>query len=151
MEPAYLHLRPEQAPPEMSSRPFRAVIVADVTVEETWRSRITEWLVARGCLYAIAWGIDCEVWHDSVDWAVLNTFDFGDIPDDRFVMTTWHAEEPLSEAFWFAGNCASHPNVELEETIILHISREARPLDMVRTYRESQEVGDGVADDQRIS
>ena len=27
-------------------------------------------------------------------------------PRNRVVMTTWHSEEPLSEALWFFANCA---------------------------------------------
>lgn len=43
---------------------------------------------------------------------MLKIFDYGDIRDDKFVMTTSHAEEPLSEALWFARNCAFYPDVD---------------------------------------
>jgi len=138
MELAYLHLRPEQALPDLTVRPFRVVIVLDRAASEEWRNHVATWLIAGGCLYAVTWGVDCEAWHDSVDWANLDAFNFGDIPDDRFVMTTWHADEPLSEAFWFAGNCASHPSIELSATIILHIAEEARSSDTIRAYQDSQ-------------
>jgi hypothetical protein len=138
MEPRYLHLRPEQAPPELAVAPFRAVIVAAEVVSENWLNSIAEWIVKSGCLYVVAWGVDCEKWHDSVDWAVLEVFKNGDIPDDRFVMTTWHNNEPLSEALWFVGQCAFHPDVELTETVILHIAVEERASQMQQTYRDSQ-------------
>jgi hypothetical protein len=89
-------------------------------------------------LYAVAWGLDCEAWHDSVDGANLREFDYGNIPADRFVMTTWHSKEPLSEAFWFAGQCASHPTVELDRTIIVHVSDEPREPEMLQRFNESQ-------------
>jgi hypothetical protein len=57
-------------------------------------------------------------------------------------MTSWHSDEPISEAFWFAEHCAIHPNVELLETIILHISGESRCLAMLQTYRDSQTATD---------
>jgi hypothetical protein len=69
-------------------------------------------------------------------------FDFGEIPDDRFVMTTWHSNEPISEAFWYAGHCAIHPDVELTETIILHVAMEAQRAAMLQSYRDSQVMAD---------
>ena len=102
----YLHLASGEDIPRAEARPFRAVLIAEQAVDDAWRHEVATWLVEGGCLYFVAWGESCEAWHDSVDWAVLERFDFGDIPDDRFVMTTWHENEPLSEALWFAGNCA---------------------------------------------
>lgn len=133
-----MHLKPEGSTPSLVPGPFRAVIVTEVCASEAWRKRVTEWLVKSGCLYAMAWGLDCEAWHDSVDGANLSDFDYGAIPDDRFVMTTWHSKEPLSEAFWFAGQCAFHPTVELDRTIIVHVSDEPREADMLQTFNDSQ-------------
>jgi hypothetical protein len=113
-------------------------------VSDDWLNRIAQWIVAIGSLYVVAWGADCEKWHDSVDWAVLEAFDFGEIPDDRFVMTTWHSNEPISEAFWYAGHCAVHPDVELAETIILHVAVEAQRAAMLQTYRDSQVMADDI-------
>lgn len=140
MDPLYHHLSPEQPLPELEARPFRAILIADMEASRDWRNRVADWLVDRGCLYFIAWGVDCEVWHDTVDEANLEAFDYGDIPDDRFVMTTWHAKDPLSEALWFAGNCANHPDVQLEATIIFHVAPEAQGKHVLQTYRESQEL-----------
>jgi hypothetical protein len=134
----YLHLRPDQSPPSLAHVPFRAVIVAELSASPAWRERITEWLVASGCLYALAWGVDCEAWHDDVDHANLTEFDYGDIPDDRFVMTTWHSKQSLSDTFWDAGQCAFHPTVELERTIIVHVSDEPREAEILQTFNEGQ-------------
>ena len=138
----YVHLRPEEPPPSLGATPFCAVIVTEASASETWRRRITEWLVESGCLYAVTWGLDCEEWHDSVDDANLKEFNYGDIPDDRFVMTTWHSNEPLSEAFWLAGQCAFHPTVELDRTIIVHLSNEPREAEMLQAFNESQTLSD---------
>jgi hypothetical protein len=143
MKLTYLHLTPEQALPELPSGPFLVIIVAEANVTGEWQDRTADWLVECGCLYAVAWGVDCEKWHDSVDWAALRKFDFGDIPDDQFIMTTWHNDEPLTEAFWFAGNCGHHPDVELTRSIILHISSEARGEELLRIYHQSQVLPDG--------
>lgn len=86
----------------------------------------------------VAWGIDCKAWHDSVDDANRDAFDFGHIPEDRFVITTWHNREPLSEALWFAGFCANHPDVKLNKTMIIHVASEEQSSGMLETYRDSQ-------------
>lgn len=117
---------------------MRALIVSEIEVTQDWRNRIAEWLLKSGCLYVVAWGVECEDWHDTVDWSNLEEFDFGDIPDDRFVMTTWHTDEPLSEAMWFAGQCAFHPDIELGDTLILHVAKGAREAEMLEAYSVSQ-------------
>ena len=142
MEPRYLHLRPEGPPPDLKAGSYRAVIIADQVVSDQWLHRTAEWIVAIGSLYVVAWGVDCQKWHDNVDWATLEMFEFGDVPNDRFVMTTWHSDEPISEAFWFAEQCAFHPDVELLETIILHVAAEAQCSAMLQAYRDSQVMAD---------
>ena len=114
------------------------MIVSEVKVTQEWRNRIAEWLVKGGCLYVVAWGAECEDWHIAADMARLEEFNFGDVPNDKFVMTTSHENEPLEEAFWFAGQCAFHPDVELRDTIILHIADEARGAEMQEIYSDSQ-------------
>jgi hypothetical protein len=136
----YLHLSPGGAPPTLPHSPFCAVIVTEADASEDWRERITEWLVQSGCLFAVTWGQDCEKWHDSVDGANLREFDYGDIPEDRFVMTTWHEKGPVEEALWFAGQCAFHPTVTLKNTVIVDVSAEPREAAMLKAFRESQEL-----------
>ncbi len=142
MELDYLHLPPEQDPPNLTNCPFCVVIVSEVSANPSWRNRVAEWLVEGRCLFVVAWGVECKDWHDTVDWAVLEAFNFGDIPDDKFVMTTWHDDEPLSEALWFAGHCAFHPHVELEKTVILHIAEKANCSAMLKTYADSQTIAE---------
>lgn len=139
MSVTYLHLELGSEPIALPDAPFRAVIVSEAPTDQDWRKRIAKWLVDGGCLYLIAWGVECEAWHDTVDWANLERFGFGDIPDDKFIMTTWHAKEPLSEALWFAGQCATHPDVELDETVILHISDSPRCAELLEAYSASQD------------
>lgn len=100
-----------------------------------WRNEISDWLVGGGCLYMVAWGRDCSAWDDSVDWANLNAFDCGDIPDDHFVMTTWHDKESLTEAFWFAKYCAFHPTIELARTLIVDVAPKPRQFELMEAYR----------------
>ena len=135
---AYLHLKPGAELPELSpSKPVRMVVVVEAEVSPDWQSIVSNWIVGSGCLYMMAWGVECSSWDDSVDIANLEEFKFGEIPEDRFVMTTWHADEPLAEVFWFSKNNAFHPTVELQRTVLLHISAENREHELLAAYAEA--------------
>lgn len=53
-------------------------------------------------MYMMAWGVGCSSWDDSVDLANLEQCGFGDIPDEAFVMTTWHERDTLQQVFEFS-------------------------------------------------
>lgn len=120
----YLHLEPESVLPQLHGTPFKAVIAIESDSTPSWREKVCDWLVRSGCRYAVTWGVECEAWHDEIDHANLEMFDYKDIPEDDFVMTTWH-DAPLQEAFWFCGNCAVHPTVGIEKVYIVHIAQTA--------------------------
>lgn len=82
----------------------------------------------------MAWGKECSSWDTAVDVANVEDFAFGDIPEDNFVMTTWHEKEPLGDVFWFCKNCADHATVSLTDVIILHISFESDKDAFLRAY-----------------
>ena len=63
-----------------------------------------EALIRVGASYVCCWGPDCSRFHDAFDEADLVAN--GDVSDSRFILTTWHEDEPLEEAAWFALNCA---------------------------------------------
>ena len=131
----YLQIVPESKLPDISKlNPFRAVVVIDESVSPEWQKNVSSWLVKSGCLYMMAWGKDCSSWDDSVDLANLEAFDYKDIPEDKFVMTTWHEDEPLKEVFWFSKNNAFHPEVELPNTLLLHIAQKNREQEMLSEY-----------------
>lgn len=135
---AYLHLKPEAALPEISRAvPARMVVIAEAEVSAKWQSIVSDWIVASGCLYMMAWGVNCSSWDDSVDIANLENFKFGEIPENHFVMTTWHTAEPLPEVFWFSKNNAFHPTVELQRTVLLHISAEGNERELLAAYAEA--------------
>lgn len=133
--PAFLWIEPEGTLPEAPAlAPFRAVIVIDADTSPAWREAVSDWLVGAGCLYAMAWGANSSAWDDAIDMANLRRFDFETIPSDRFVMTTWHDDEPLVETFQFCKQCALHPSVDLTDTLLLHVSRESRELELIQAY-----------------
>jgi hypothetical protein len=139
----YIRIAEGEPLPELKPyAPYRAVVVLGGDYSSEWQDKVSDWLVRSGCLYMMAWGPDCSSWDDSVDWANLRDFDFGDIPDDRFVLTTWHEHESLEDVFWFAGFCASHGTVELRNTVIIHVSARDEGEKMLERFQDAQHLHD---------
>ena len=69
MEPEYIHLLPDGPLPDLKGSAFRTVVVVEAEVTSEWREKVSAWLVESGCLYMMAWGRDCSLWDDSVDYA----------------------------------------------------------------------------------
>lgn len=138
----YILLKSGEALPTIdASQPFMAVVCIEMDdVSVAWRSEVSAWLVDNGCRYAIAWGPSCSLWDDAIDEANLAAFDYAEIPEDNFVMTTWHEDEELSDVFWFAKNAARHPSIELNRRVLIHISEMNRETELLRMWNETEEV-----------
>ncbi len=134
----YFQLQPESQLPDISRfNPFKAVIIVENSVTPEWQAEVSSWLVKSGCLYMMAWGTDCSSWDDSVDAANLEKFNFNELPEDKSIMTTWHENEPLKEVLWFAKNTAVHPTVELNDTLLLHISNHDKRQELMSEYEKA--------------
>ncbi len=141
MQVHYLHLAPNSPLPACPFRePFSTVIIINSSVTGEWRNEVSKWLVDNGCLYMMAWGIDCSLWDDSVDSANLAAFNFAEIPDDSFVMTTWHDKEPLEDVLWFALHAADHPTVKLDQLLLIDISRKDRQTEILEELSRSEDL-----------
>ena len=135
----YLHLPAGREPPVLNGLGrFRVVLVLSQEVTDEWQTLISDWLVRSGCLYMMAWGVACSTWDDSVDYASLSASDFGEVPDDQFVLTTWHDSEPLAETLWFAAHVAYHPTVALPDILIVDIGPEEREGELLGAYSAAQ-------------
>lgn len=86
----------------MDARPVREAAIL----------RLAGALLEQGAAYVCTWGPDCERVHDLFDVAVGERF-----PDEdaALVMTTWHADDDLDQALWFAMFSAC-PDDEFIET-----------------------------------
>lgn len=143
MTTRYLHLPVGSQPPSLDGiGAFKAVLVLQEAVADDWQDRLSEWLVSSGCLYMMAWGVGCSSWDDSVDWANHSVIGLDDIPDDQFVMTTWHDDEPLSETFWYAGHTAHHPTMSLDQVVIVDIGHANREAELLGAYEAAQSLYD---------
>ena len=85
----------------------------------------------------LAWGKGCSSWDDSVDYANIDAWDCGNIPDEHFVMTTWHDDEPLEDVFGFARVAAWHSDVELKTCVLLDVGHEDRKEEMISAFQNA--------------
>ena len=85
----------------------------------------------------MTWGKNSTEWDTSVDIANIQKFDYQEIPEDSFVMTTWHDSEPLTETMWFAKNCAYHSTVQLQCTLLAHVAAQPAEARLVHAYTEA--------------
>lgn len=127
MDARYLHLSPGSELPKQSiERPYAGVVILDVAISREWRDKVSRWLVRSGCLYMMSWGVNCVEFHDSVDCANIEEFDKEEIPVDKFVLTTWHDDEPLEEVLWFAQHSAHHEAIKQKRILLLDVSQQPR-------------------------
>lgn len=121
----YLQLQNNDLLPNINNmRPFKCVLIIEAPVSQNWQIKVSEWLVNSGFLFMLAWGKNCSSWDDSVDDAILEKFEYQEIPNESFVITTWHENESLPEVFEFCKKFAMHEVKNLENTLLLHISTE---------------------------
>ncbi len=116
--------------------PFKSVVLIEREVDTDLRWEVSKKLVATGCRYMLAWGLDCSLWDDSVDMANLEQFGYGDVPSEHFVMTTWHSDETLHEVLNFARRHVTHSydDVALERCLILDFATAPREQEIRALY-----------------
>jgi hypothetical protein len=133
----YLRFQPNsELLPYEGVRPFGAIVAIEAEVTSEWQWQVSKWLVEAGCLNMLAWGRDCSSWDDSVDYANLEAFNYDDIPAERQIMTTWHEDESLREVMNFAKHnmVAMSDDVEIKETVLLHISETDKQLEFEQLF-----------------
>lgn len=124
----YLHLVPDQSlPPVGEPILSRVVVIIEAPVSEAWQELVSDWIVAYGCRYMMAWGPNCSSWDDSADRAARMRNGLAEIPDDRFVLTTWHNDQSLEDALFYCEYNAlfSYNDAELTHALMLHIAHHA--------------------------
>jgi hypothetical protein len=135
MSTHYYQIYPGAGLPDISAlKPFLAVVVIEESVTPEWVNMVSKWIVKSGCLYMMAWGSDCEDWHDSVDLANIEQFNYGDIPEDDLVMTSGHEAQTLIETFSESKDIVSHSCVDFTNTLILHISNKNKENEFLLMY-----------------
>ena len=144
LRPTYIHIEPDGVIPEfLQSEPFKAIVVLEAESSQAWQGTVSEKLVTAGCRYVMAWGEQCEVFHDIVDRTSIDRHDY-DVPAENFIMTTWHDNESLESVFWYSQFCAdfSYDEVELQRSLIIHISRIGRETEYLDLFAHSKTLAD---------
>ncbi len=120
----YLQLQPGNELTEITHlKPFKCVVVVEEEVLPDEREAVSKWLVQSGCVFMMAWGKECRLWEDSVDWATIEQCQYNEIPAESLVLTTCHEDETLKDVFEFAKHAAFHGEYESLKTLVLHISQ----------------------------
>jgi hypothetical protein len=117
--------------------PYMCIVITSSPTSVKWRNTLSEWLISTGCRYMMAWGEDCGQLHDAVDDANCAKFNYTDIPDQDFIMTTSHESEPLEEVFFFAKFCASQDGMPFEQLLILDVDHINREDELITLFRNS--------------
>jgi hypothetical protein len=92
-------------PPHSFQSPFGGrdyvllIVICDNSISEGEQEAISRKIIQTGCRYALCFGHGCSSWDDSIDMAYIEA---GGDPQ-RFVMTTWHDDEPIEDVvdFWW--------------------------------------------------
>ncbi|WP_309602499.1 hypothetical protein [Sphingomonas sp.] len=138
--PLYIRIEPNADVPELSHpNPFKAIVVLETESSGEWQEIVSQRLVTAGCRYMMAWGKECEEFHDIVDKTSLGRHNY-DVPAENFIMTTWQNNESLENVFWYSQFCAdfSYDDVELRETLIIHVSCINREAEYLELYAQSE-------------
>src|SRR5687767_9101828 len=84
---------------------YPCLVYANKPTSQEFKATISRMLIESDCRYAVCAGLECEVWHDMVDWSYLETDPDFDPPNTTLVMTTWHDLDTLEDVvFFFAMN-----------------------------------------------
>ncbi len=93
----------EYASPYLGEEHTLLVCDADTSVTDAERAKVSTEIIAAKCRYAVCWGHKCSAWDTAIDLAYIETDETFSLPDETFVMTTWHEDESVEDAidFWW--------------------------------------------------
>ena len=111
----------EDFPDPFAGTPYPALVWATVPVRDEDRHRIAAALVATHCRYAVCGGVDCEMWHDAVDWAAIEQDLLAEEPEAPPIMTTWHQDESEDDVAHFFAHATTAGAHEFGSCLVLLI------------------------------
>lgn len=124
--PLYLHLPHGSPLPALPPGPFKALLIAESIAMDEWRNEICEALAKAGCRSFLAWGQDCKDWRDAMDVAAGGC--------GELIVTTFHPDQPLTEAMWFSVYQSDHPEETLKYIVIIHVTPQAQRDEMLEQF-----------------
>lgn len=99
---------------------YACMVWASELTSISLKNDVSSALVASGCRYIVAGGLEGTIWDDAGDWAYLATEPNYDPPDETFVMTSWHDDEPMKEVLWFLLNVTNFDDHFFTNYLIIH-------------------------------
>ena len=99
------------------------LLVNDFTITAKEQEAICDKIIAYNCQFAVCTGIDCFSWHDSIDRAFIANNENFFLSDERFIMTSCHEEESLSEVIYFALNYTNFNSHQFKKYLILMVGK----------------------------
>ena len=123
----YLHVTAGTLPqfPKLLMR-HSVLIIQEMEVSDEFRSEVSRLLAETNCVWMMAWGLGCSEWDDSVDWANIVKYTPGPIPEESFIVTTWHENETLKETMEFGIGLTDHMGETIETILVLDINATER-------------------------
>ena len=116
--------------PDISQHsPFKVLLSVDMLVGRKCRQEISSWLVNMGAMHVTIRGEECFEWKNSIRQANLDRVSLEDMRPEQFVMITTHPHENLRSVFKQISKHARHTHVELDFTIIVHLSEQSSETD----------------------
>ncbi|MFO0639267.1 MAG: hypothetical protein U0183_08640 [Polyangiaceae bacterium] len=106
------------------------LVVGDVALGPIEQSLLSERFVRSGCRYVVCFGPTSSTWDDSID--MVSVMDEVEGRPSRFVMTTWHDDEPLEHAVEFFARCTSFEGWSTEEYVVVVLGGAETDLGVVR-------------------
>jgi hypothetical protein len=105
-------------------------------------SPLIKQLVNSKCKYFVTGGLNCEKWHDLADKLILkliynNVYPNPDVPDNEFVMTTWHKKQPLEKIIFHGLNCTDFGNHKFRDYLIIQIKAGFSKQDILKTIDDN--------------
>lgn len=97
------------------------LVINDPSITAEEQVKLSQAFVEQGCRYALCFGHNCSTWDDSIDLAPTLSSENFDLPEDRFVMTTWHENEPLSDVVDFFIQNTGFDNLVFQQYLVLFL------------------------------
>ncbi len=111
------------------------VCAVDNSVSASERAKLSTEIVAAKCRYAVCWSHQCSDWDTAIDLAyidMIGTDKAMNLPDDTFVMTTWHDDETIEETIEFWWMNTSFENYQSSNLGILIVGEDSALISKIR-------------------
>jgi hypothetical protein len=105
---------------------YPVLVWATVDTSAEYKQRLCESLVATGCRYVVCGGAECWVWEHAADRAYIEQELPEPVPDEQFVMTTSHRNEPPDEVAFFFVHNTSFGEHDFTRYLVLMIGEDER-------------------------